>query len=328
MFIADIIANMKFGSRGLFRITILILLGALVCIMSGALNLKLMCLRNTTTVVESINYRNIQLTEQEVKFLHFYTNDENGAKQLVGINPDYLKQAVYENIYRTLTESQYTDTKNKKNGGGRQSVSQVRPVSGASLFANIPGTLSGKMPSLFPRICPKEIFESCYKAYYSILNDIKIFPVLEDTANSAEVCYEDGFGDGRSYGGKRIHEGTDIMAGNNEPGYFTVVSMTDGIIEKMGWLELGGYRIGIRSPSGGYYYYAHLDSYAEGLSEGDSIKAGTKLGMMGNTGYGKEGTKGKFDVHLHMGVYYGEKELSFNPFYILKMVDGKPYIDN
>ena len=44
-----------------------------------------------------------------------------------------------------------------------------------------------------------------------------------------------------------VHEGCDIMAGNNERGYFPIVSMTDGVVERIGWLEKGGYRIGIRS---------------------------------------------------------------------------------
>ena len=47
----------------------------------------------------------------------------------------------------------------------------------------------------------------------------------------------------------------------SQSGFYPVISMTDGKIEKIGWLSLGGYRIGIRSPHGGYFYYAHLASY-------------------------------------------------------------------
>ena len=109
------------------------------------------------------------------------------------------------------------------------------------------------------------------------------------------------------------------MSGNNEEGYFPVISMTDGVVEKKGWLELGGYRLGIRSPSGGYYYYAHLNSYADGIEEGKEIKAGSVIGTMGSTGYGEEGTSGKFDVHLHLGIYYGDDEISFNPYALLNI---------
>ena len=78
------------------------------------------------------------------------------------------------------------------------------------------------------------------------------------------------------------------------PGYYPVVSMTDGIVESKGWLELGGCRLGIRAPHGAYFYYAHLDSYAD-IEEGDTINAGDLLGFMGDTGYGtEEGTRGNF----------------------------------
>ena len=43
---------------------------------------------------------------------------------------------------------------------------------------------------------------------------------------------------------------------------------------------------------------------------------------MGSTGYGKEGTKGKFDVHLHFGMYYKDdkNEVGINPYFLLKML--------
>ena len=90
------------------------------------------------------------------------------------------------------------------------------------------------------------------------------------------------------------HEGTDIMPSVNKRDYFPVVSMTDGIVTSVGWLELGGYRVGITSPGGAYFYYAHLSSYA-GIKEGDPISAGDVIGFMGDTGYSKrEGTTGSF----------------------------------
>ena len=35
------------------------------------------------------------------------------------------------------------------------------------------------------------------------------------------------------------------MPSVNKRDYFPVVSMTDGIVTSVGWLELGGYRVGI-----------------------------------------------------------------------------------
>jgi murein DD-endopeptidase MepM/ murein hydrolase activator NlpD len=113
------------------------------------------------------------------------------------------------------------------------------------------------------------------------------------------------------------------MAQDGKRGIHQVQSVSQGVVEQLGWLELGGYRVGIRSPQGIYYYYAHLDSYATGLKKGDSVKAGTFLGYMGDTGYGKEGTRGQFPVHLHFGIYYnqGETEKSINPYSTLQYLE-------
>ena len=100
--------------------------------------------------------------------------------------------------------------------------------------------------------------------------------------------------------------------------------MTDGVITNLGWLEKGGYRVGITSNSGIYYYYAHLDSYAN-ITEGQNIKAGELLGYMGDSGYGPEGTKGQFAVHLHVGIYTVRdgQEISVNPYHVLRFLENR-----
>ena len=44
---------------------------------------------------------------------------------------------------------------------------------------------------------------------------------------------------------------------------------------------------------------------------------------MGDSGYGDEGTTGKFPVHLHLGIYLEEpdEEISINPYWILRYVE-------
>ena len=167
---------------------------------------------------------------------------------------------------------------------------------------------------------------SYLSACQAVWDDLKYFPVAESSDNSRlSVSFEDSWMFDRSYGGERGHEGTDIMPSVNEPGRFPVVSMTDGIVESKGWLELGVYRLGIRAPHGAYFYYAHLDSYAD-IEEGDTINAGDLLGFMGDTGYGtEEGTRGKFPVHLHVGIYLyqNEQEISVNPYPALSYVQDK-----
>ena len=163
-------------------------------------------------------------------------------------------------------------------------------------------------------------------ACQAVWDDLQYFPVAESSDNSRlSVSFEDSWMFDRSYGGERGHEGTDIMPSVNEPGRFPVVSMTDGTVESKGWLELGGYRLGIRAPHGAYFYYAHLDSYSD-IEEGDTINAGDLLGFMGDTGYGtEEGTRGKFPVHLHVGIYLyqNEQEISINPYPALSYVQDK-----
>ena len=99
-----------------------------------------------------------------------------------------------------------------------------------------------------------------------------------------------------------------------------------GTVAKIGWLPLGGYRIGIRASHGGYFYYAHLASYEKNFQIGEPVKAGQILGYMGDTGYGEEGTAGKFQVHLHLGIYIDTQageELCVNPYYVLQAMEKK-----
>ncbi len=172
----------------------------------------------------------------------------------------------------------------------------------------------------------KEAYSDVCRAMEAIFKDLEYFPVAKSGISKYWVGYDNSFGADRNYNGKYMHEGTDIMAENNISGYYPVVSVTDGVVENLGWLEKGGYRVGIRSQSGGYFYYAHLSSYGN-IKKGDKIKAGTLLGYMGDTGYGKqEGTSGNFDVHLHFGIYIKTKnyeELSVNPYWILKYLEDK-----
>lgn len=160
-------------------------------------------------------------------------------------------------------------------------------------------------------------------------DDAVIFPVAV-SYEEEEFYYIDPYGAARTYGGDRLHEGCDIMTPDNVRGRYPVISVCDGVVENIGWLELGGYRIGIRSENDVYYYYAHLYSYAEGIKEGDMVKAGDIIGFVGDTGYSKvEGTVGNFDVHLHFGIYVRDKQgndKAINPYPLLKELEKKKRI--
>ena len=127
-----------------------------------------------------------------------------------------------------------------------------------------------------------------------------------------DYSYRGTWGANRGWGGRRIHEGTDLFAR-----YGTQVYSTSyGVIEIMGWNDYGGWRIGIRDHLNTYHYYAHLNSFHEGVKLGDIVEPGTLIGYVGSSGYGKEGTSGKFAPHLHYGMYKfnGRVEWAYDPY--------------
>ena len=165
----------------------------------------------------------------------------------------------------------------------------------------------------------KEEYEQLYSYLTTIFQDMVYFPVGEiKNLPTAEYSYVNSWHYARNFNGERVHEGCDIMATYNKRGIYPIYSATDGVIENIGWLKLGGYRIGIRSTSGAYYYYAHLAEYAKDFQPGETIKAGEFIGFMGDTGYSEVvGTTGQFDVHLHFGIYFDDengKEFAINPY--------------
>jgi len=164
--------------------------------------------------------------------------------------------------------------------------------------------------------------------YDTIQKEVKYFPVAQSkTDDKKTVTYGDSFMQARTYGGERGHEGCDIMADYNHRGVYPVVSVCDGTLEKIGWLPQGGYRIGIRSANGVYYYYAHMADYFKEYQEGDRIRAGEVIGFVGDTGYSEvEGTTGNFDVHLHFGIYLNDqngREYPINPYRVLQSLEEK-----
>lgn len=70
-------------------------------------------------------------------------------------------------------------------------------------------------------------------ALSAVWDDLEEFPV------SCEPTYEDSWLFERSFGGERHHEGCDLMPPENRRDFYPVRSMTDGVVEKIGWLTLG-----------------------------------------------------------------------------------------
>ncbi|WP_349811185.1 M23 family metallopeptidase [Xanthomonas dyei] len=104
---------------------------------------------------------------------------------------------------------------------------------------------------------------------------------------------QDTFTDARSEG--RVHDAIDILAPAGTP----VLAVADGTVEKLFDSERGGLTMYQFEPGGTYcYYYAHLQRYADGLAEKQSIKRGQVIGYVGSTGNADPAAP-----HLHFEIH-------------------------
>src|SRR5690606_12295339 len=101
------------------------------------------------------------------------------------------------------------------------------------------------------------------------------------------------FGDPRD-GGRRRHEGVDILAPRGTP----ALAAADGVVTRVGRNRLGGRTIWLETDSGLRLYYAHLRHQA--VREGRRVRAGEVIGRVGSSGNAPRDTP-----HLHFGVYEG-----------------------
>ena len=121
-----------------------------------------------------------------------------------------------------------------------------------------------------------------------------------DLDKSLKVSFVDTWHMERNYGGKRVHEGTDIMAVENKRGLYPVVSVSDGTVKKRkAGLKKGGWRIGIISDSSTYYYHASSDSYTKPESRRLCKSRENCLGMAETAVMEAEGTVGQFP-HIYI----------------------------
>jgi len=103
---------------------------------------------------------------------------------------------------------------------------------------------------------------------------------------------QDTFTNSRSDG--RAHDAIDIPAAQGTP----VVAVADGQIIKLFQSERGGTAIyQLSTDKKLMFYYAHLQSYADGLSEGRVARQGEVIGYVGDTG-----NAGPGNYHLHFSI--------------------------
>lgn len=156
-----------------------------------------------------------------------------------------------------------------------------------------------------------------FSQIYKHFNRLDLFDRVFPIPRGWNFSYRDTWGDARGWGGRRIHEGTDIFADYGTP----VRSTCYGYVEIMGWNNYGGWRVGIRDLNNVYHYYAHLSGYNKEVKPNSIVQPGMVIGYVGSSGYGKPGTSGKFVPHLHFGLYKfnGRTEWAFDPYPHLKL---------
>jgi murein DD-endopeptidase MepM/ murein hydrolase activator NlpD len=95
--------------------------------------------------------------------------------------------------------------------------------------------------------------------------------------------------------GSRAHEALDIVA----PRGREVRAVEDGRIQKLFTSKAGGLTIYEFDPTETFaYYYAHLDRYADGLTEGRMVRRGEVIGYVGSTGNASPDAP-----HLHFAIF-------------------------
>ena len=94
--------------------------------------------------------------------------------------------------------------------------------------------------------------------------------------------------------GTRRHNALDIPAPRGTP----VLSATDGRLQRMFASEAGGLMVYASDPTDRFVLmYAHLDRYADGLSDGMTLRRGDTIGYVGTTGNAPPNVP-----HLHFGI--------------------------
>ena len=110
--------------------------------------------------------------------------------------------------------------------------------------------------------------------------------------------------------GGREHEGVDIIGARG----LAIYAVADGVLTRMlTGGTLSGNSIRLTIADGTYFFYAHLDGFAAGLSTGQTVRAGQIIGYLGATGTSSN--------HLHFEVH-PQGGAAVNPYPIVKAVDA------
>ncbi len=116
-----------------------------------------------------------------------------------------------------------------------------------------------------------------------------VLPVQGATAAQLSDTYT------QARAGGAAHEALDIMAPRGTP----VLAVEEGRVAKLFLSKSGGITLYQFDPDRHYaYYYAHLDSYADGVAEGANLRKGQVIGYVGSTGNASPDAP-----HLHFAIF-------------------------
>ena len=100
----------------------------------------------------------------------------------------------------------------------------------------------------------------------------------------------------------RLHVGTDIKRRAKTP----ILAATDGVVKYIGFLPVPGNYVIIEDPYGYMYHYYHMFELTTFVKEGDTVKQGQQIGIVGSTG-------NSVAYHLHLGLVSPEGKY-LNPY--------------
>jgi murein DD-endopeptidase MepM/ murein hydrolase activator NlpD len=148
---------------------------------------------------------------------------------------------------------------------------------------------------------------------------ISVFPVrgAHNTGyDSGTNCAPSSWNCGSTYSNSDFnssHIGIDIWAALNTP----VAATVSGTLVYTGNNAYSGNKVTIKTSTGWYHFFCHLNSLAPGIVNGATVTAGQIIGYVGSTGTASNGV-----VHLHYSLYPDDNyNAGINPWSLLNAVE-------
>lgn len=152
-----------------------------------------------------------------------------------------------------------------------------------------PGESSHAEAEPVPRTTPRLAQPESSAPQVPVRAGVLVVPVAGVARESLRPSYSE------ARGGGRTHEAIDIHAARGT----AVLATADGTIRKLFLSRAGGITIYQESADGRLmYYYAHLDRYADGVREGNRVRAGQVLAYVGTSGNAAPDAP-----HLHFAIF-------------------------